>query len=73
MDTRKNAAENFITTGFPMPGEKVIVVRKSGKKLIARLSVAPNLPLRDCKNMHWLTDDDLFADVPFDPIIDWYR
>lgn len=49
------------------------VTRRSGKKLIARLAFMPKAVFRDARNLHWLTDDDKFADVKFDPIVGWNR
>ena len=63
----------FVWHGFPQVNERVTVTRKSGKKLIARLAVKPQALFRIPDNLHWLTDDDKFADVGFDPIVSWCR
>lgn len=59
--------------GFPSPGERVTVTRRSGKQFVARLWFKPNAIFRDVHNLHWMTDDDKFADVKFDPIVSWSR
>jgi len=65
---------NYLTaTGFPNIGERVTVIRASGKIYTARLDKKPDALFRDCNNIHWLTDDNKFADVAFDPIIRWKR
>ena len=59
--------------GFPQIGERVTVTRKSGETLTARIDAKPDATFRDAKNLHWLTDDEKFADVKFDRIISWCR
>ena len=57
----------------PEIGERVEVVRKSGKAFVARIGILPFAIFRDPRLHHWLTDDDKFADVAFDPIVGWRR
>jgi hypothetical protein len=63
----------FVTNGYPCIRERVVVTRKSGQKLTARLAYTRDSWFRNCNNLHWLTDDDKFADVGFDPIVSWSR
>lgn len=72
-DNTPSRSASLFTSGFPMPGERVTVTRRSGKKLIARLAVKPDSVFRLQENMHWLTDQDKFADVDIDPIVAWNR
>lgn len=67
--------ENYLaaTNGFPMLEERVIVTRRSGQHLLARLARKPDASFRDGRNIHWLTDDDKFADIAHDPIVSWRR
>jgi len=70
----KTAADHpFIACGFPKPGERVLVQRKSGKTEFAQLGIKPDATFRSPENMHWLNDDGKFADVEFDPIVNWAR
>jgi hypothetical protein len=63
----------FVANGYPCIRERVVVTRKSGQKLTARLAYKRDSSFRSCNNLHWLTDDDKFADVGFDPIVSWSR
>lgn len=63
----------FVANGYPCIRERVVVTRKSGQKLTARLAYTRDSSFRNCNNLHWLTDDDKFADVGFDPIVSWSR
>ena len=69
----KAPVDRLVICGFPMVGERVIVTRQSGVEFIARLALKPDATFRDCNNLHWLTDDDKFADVASDPIVSWSR
>jgi hypothetical protein len=73
MESSLNAADHFVAHGFPQVNERVTVTRKSGTQLIARLAVKSQALFRSPDNLHWLTDDDKFADVGFDPIVSWCR
>jgi hypothetical protein len=63
----------LVANGYPCIRERVVVTRKSGQKLTARLAYKRDSSFRNCNNLHWLTDDDKFADVGFDPIVSWSR
>jgi len=63
----------FVANGYPCIRERVVVTRKSGEKLTARLAYKRDSSFRNCNNLHWLTDDDKYADVGFDPIVSWSR
>jgi hypothetical protein len=68
-----NTDSYFVPNGYPCIRERVVVTRKSGRKLTARLAYTRDSSFRNCNNLHWLTDDDKFADVGFDPIVSWSR
>ncbi len=68
-----NTDSYFVPNGYPCIRERVVVTRQSGQKLTARLAYTRDSSFRNCNNLHWLTDDDKFADVGFDPIVSWSR
>jgi len=55
----------------PPTGERVIVIRQSGKRVIARRDYKPDAFFRNPDVLHWLDDNDKFTDVAFDPVIAW--
>jgi len=63
----------LVICGFPRPGEWVMVTRRSGDTSLARLGFKVDSIFRAAENMHWLTEDDKFADVAYDPIVSWSR
>lgn len=55
----------------PPAGERVVAIRESGARLIARLDYKPCSTFRDPKRLHWLNNDDKFIDVGFDRVVGW--
>jgi hypothetical protein len=55
----------------PAFGRRVIVIRQSGDRRVARRAYKPDAFFRNPNVLHWLSDDDKFVDVKFDPIIAW--
>jgi hypothetical protein len=71
---KDSSMDSLVVTGYPPVKMRVVVQRRSGDHLIARLDYKPEgLWVRHPANLHWLTDDDFFADVGHDPIIGWRR
>ena len=56
---------------YPMRGERVVVVRQSGLELTARRDYMLDSFFRERDKLHWLDDDNKFADVRFDPVVSW--
>ena len=55
----------------PRIGQRVIVIRQSGKRVIARWARAHGAFWRTENSLQWLDDRDRFTDVAFDPVIAW--
>jgi hypothetical protein len=55
----------------PPIGQRVIVIRQSGRRVIARWARAHDAFWRVENSLQWLDDDDKFTDVSFDPVIFW--
>jgi hypothetical protein len=72
-DAECSGSRTCYLLGFPPIGERVTVTRQSGQTLTARIGIKLDAEFRDPKNLHWLTDDNKFADVEFDPIVSWSR
>jgi hypothetical protein len=55
----------------PRIGQRVIVIRQSGRRVIARWDRAHNAFWRAENSLQWLDDNNNFTDVAFDPVIAW--
>lgn len=56
----------------PPIGQRVIVIRQSGKRIIARWDRVSSAFWRTENSLQWLDDNDRFTDVAFDPVIFWH-
>jgi hypothetical protein len=55
----------------PPTGKRVVAIRESGARIIARRGYNRDTFFRDPKVLDWLNDNDKFIDVGFDRVIDW--
>jgi len=65
---------SYMVGGLPAMGEVVLVTRRSGQIIRAKLGHASvGRGIRDVRNLHWLTERDKFANLGNDPIVNWRR
>ena len=58
----------------PRDGRRMIIIRKSGFKIIGRWETKTSFTHEfgwHTSSESWLSDDDKFIDVAFDPVVGW--
>lgn len=71
LDKSKERPWHLTLESFPEPKVRVLVTRRSGKKIIARLDYKPDATFRNGKLLEWLDDNNKFISLTADPVVSW--